>query len=1091
MRQVHAQPASENAPFMNSWLVSGPFENAIADEMCGTVGITPKAGEVFADGKVWEYFDDRLWNRNYDDYQDLYGYYTVKKGVDTRNKYVYAHAYIFSPSAQNVQFRFGSSGNHRLFANDVAITEPSKPSEVRKDMTIAYVRLEEGWNKFLLQMKHTFTEDLNENGVPVAKDADVHYFGFYGRITDSSGNIVDNLTYSVRGENSELAIDTQALSAADAVDDGKPGRGLPTNALPIGYTEWPYVWNRSNYSTTHGVSASSFRFLASGGRPGYTWSLDEGELPDGLGLNPDGTIDGFVDSAPGIYSFTIKVGDSLGNTATKAFTIEVKERPNKWFEEGRVSALSHCITIYNWFVDPNYSADLWARRAKKQGHSLVSVESLQQNYYWPSKFADPKHIRNLYMPKDESGKVMDGIKPFEQAVKRYGMKFGLYYATEGGGLQHFSTDVFVQNVEDLILRYDPAYLYFDGPQAMPDANYDVMFSMVRNYSDDILINSNAWTDEYGDPDLRTVEASEIFAGGEGSNLTKRTIAEPWKSIITKDNYSPYYARRDDYRLVAKEMIMNAGRGFVDNNDQMPLMDRGPNWNSPEDIATRYPKSVQQFIDVREGLAAWFAPEGKPERHESTTGTTPYFLSGFGYEDDGKGNIAEFESGKGPDWGYAMSRDNNIYLHLIDGPDGKKGYSGNSLTINPVKQHVVSVSWLNEDKPLNFTQADESVTIDLTGVERDQVDTIVKIVTDSPGRKYKLTHLIATGSQITPHKLRVNVEGYMTYPALKVRFALGAVTFSSGNPSVATVDQNGIVQAGHDGTAAISVIGTYEGVEKSDVLNVSVKSGNIYVKDTMIGASLWVEGREAYGQFSSYDPLNYSLEGRSLKGGAIGLVAANITMKSGVVDLKGGTMTQPVAITESDIFTFADGTAIPKRVTELTRAAVWAEVELDGQTFTSNRVFIDLYPYKNLARGAKVTASESQGGYTPDKVIDGKLIEGTLFDSSKWSAPGHRASWIAFELINRADIHNVEIHFNSLNQNYYNTPNTIDIQISKDGRDWCTISTVTPPSGDAFFGFSDMYEVQARSKFVRLFFPDGGDSADLDLLEVAINGVEID
>ncbi|UVI29372.1 putative Ig domain-containing protein [Paenibacillus spongiae] len=1091
MQEAHAQPVMGNAPFINSWLVAGPFETAVADEMCGTVDIMPKAGKVFACSKVWEYFDDRLWNRNYDDYQDLYGYYTVKKGVDTRNKYVCANTYIYSRFAQDVQFRFGSSGKHRLFVNDAAVTEPSEPSEVQKDMTIANVRLKEGWNKILLQMKHTFTEDMNENGVPVAQDADVHYFGFYGRITDSSGNNVEDLTYSVTGDNDELSIDTRELSAADAVADGKPGRGLPANALPIGYTEWPYVWNKSNYTTKHGVSASPFRFLACGGKPGYTWSVDDGSLPEGLSLNPDGTIDGFVGAAPSKYSFTIKVTDSLGIAATKAFAIEVKERPNKWFEEGRVSALSHCITIYNWFVDPHFSADLWAQRAKAQGHSLVSVESLQQNYYWPSKFADPLHIRNLYMPKDENGKVQDGIRPFEQAVKRYGMKFGLYYATEGGGLQHFSTDVFVQNVEDLILRYDPAYLYFDGPQAMPDANYDVMFSMVRNYGDAIIINSNAWTDEYGDTDLRTTEASEIFAGGGGSNLTKRTIAEPWKSIITKDNFSPYYSRRDDYRLVAKEMIMNAGRGFVDNNDQMPLMDRGPNWNSPEDIATRYPKSVQQFIDVREGLAAWFAPEGKPERHESTTGTMPYFLSGFGYKDDGKGNISEFESGKGPDWGYAISRDNNIYLHLIVGPDGKKGYSGDFLAISPVKHRVVSVSWLNEDRPLNFTQAGESVTIDLTGVERDQVDTIVKIVTDSPERKYKLTHLIATGSQIVPDKLRVDAEGYMTYPALKVRFEQGGLTFGSDNPNIAAVDQNGIVQAVHDGTAAISVKSTYEGVEKSDILHVAVKGGNVYVKDTMIGVSLRMEDREVYGQFSSYEAWHYSLEGRSLKGGAIGMAAANVTMKSGIVNLKGGTMTQPVAITECDIVTFANGKAIPKRVTELTRAAVWAEAELDGQTFTSNRVFIDLYPYKNLAKGSRVTASESQGSYTPDRVIDGKFIEGTLFDGSKWSVPGDRASWIAFELNDVADIKNIEINFNSLNQNYCNTPKIIEIQTSEDGMDWRTASTVTPPSGGAYFGFSDLYEVQAQSKFVRLFFPEGGCSDNLDLLEVAINGVEIE
>ncbi|WP_236575357.1 putative Ig domain-containing protein [Paenibacillus sp. USDA918EY] len=382
------------------------------------------------------------------------------------------------------------------------------------------------------------------------------------------------------------------LSRKDLSTEDDIKSPLPANNLPLGYKEWPYVWNKSITTNKYGVAASAFQFMAGGGEPGYTWKIIEGKLPDGLELKADGTIaDGLVNgkvdlnsskgiisnnSEPGDYSFTVQVTDSSGNKASKNFTITVKERPNKWFEEGRVGALSHTIVTYGYFNDPNFSADLWAERAKRQGHSLVSVESLQQNYYWPSKFSDPKHERQLYYPKGEDGNVVDGIKQFEEAVKRYGMKFGLYYATEGGGLQHFSTDVLVQNVEDLIMRYDPAYLYFDGPQAMPNANFDVMFSSIRNHSDEIIVNSNAWGAEYGDPDLRTSEASHIYANAGANHLVKRTTMEPWKSVHTKNNYTPYYAKRDDYRQVAKEMIMNANRGYVDNNDQMPLMSRGTN-----------------------------------------------------------------------------------------------------------------------------------------------------------------------------------------------------------------------------------------------------------------------------------------------------------------------------------------------------------------------------------------------------------------------------------------------------------------------------------------------------------------------------------
>ncbi|QIG39446.1 hypothetical protein G5T42_08090 [Microbacterium sp. 4R-513] len=1051
--------------------------------------LTPKAGETF-EGKKWEYFDDRTWNRNYDDYQDLYGYFGIKKGIDTRNKYVYAASYVHSATAQDVELRYGSSGAHRAFVNDEAVDTRSTPAEVQKDMKKVTVHLNAGWNKVLLQIKHTYTDDKNANGYPVGQDANVAYLGFYARLSDGSGNAVAGLTYSVTGPNSALSIDTQALSSTDVVSDGARGRGLPSNTLPIGYKEWPYVWNESKYTTQYGVSASRYRLLASGGAPGYTWSIDSGALPAGLTLAPDGTIDGSVTASPGNYGFTAKVTDSAGATRTKALSITVKDRPNRWFELGRVSALSHAIASYAWNVDPNFSADLWAERAKREGHSLVSVESVQQNYYWPSRFADPAHSRNEYAPKDANGKLVDGLKQFELAVKRYGMRFGLYYATEGGGYKHNSSDVFVQNVQDLILRYDPSYLYFDGPQAMPSKNFDAMYSIVRNYGDDIIINANAWTNEYGDVDLRTEEAAAMYAsGGTGSSLTKRTIAEPWKAAVTRYNPTPYYPRRDDYRMLTKEMVMNAGRGNVDNNDQSPTLGRGANFDTATDIATRYPMAAQEYADLRDNLAAWWAPAGKPERHESTTGTMPYFLTNSVYTDDGKGNIDNFEHGRGPTWGYATARDNNIYLHIVEGPDGKQGYAGNSLTIGPVADTVQSVSWLNEGQTVPFTQSGTNVTVDLTNVQRDQVDTIIKLVTDNPVRNFPLTNLVATGRQLTAGTLQIDVEGYRTYPALKA--ALAGLSYSSSSPGVATVSASGVVTAGVDGTAVITVDGTSDGVTKTTTLDVKVSAGKVYVKDSLIGAVLKVEGREMYGAFSSQDPHDYRLEGRAARGGAISLGAADVVMKAGIVDLDGGTPTTPVSIQESGIVTFAGGQVVPDQVDEPTRVAVWAEVTLDGQTVTSNKVFMDLLPSRNVAVDATVTASGSTGPFTAGKVIDGRTIGGSAFDSSKWSVGGSGVSWISFAMNQSANVQDIEVVFNSKDQNFYNTPESMEIQTSVDGSTWTTIKTVTPPAPGtgAYFGYANAYSVARVTQYLRLNFPLGGNgSSPIDLQEVKIDAV---
>ncbi|MFD0616154.1 discoidin domain-containing protein [Paenibacillus sp. GCM10027629] len=1065
--------------------------------------ITPKVGEMLVNSKKWEYFDDRLWNRNYDDYQDLYGYFTVKKGVDTRNKYVYAHTYVYSSVEQQAYFNVGASGSYRLYVNDRCVSSPTTPVEVQKDLTKQAIQLKKGWNKLMIQIKHTYTEDVNANNVPIGADQNVAYLGFYGRVTDQNGNRINGIMNSVEGDAGSLKIVSQGLTTEDAIKTP-----LPTQNMPIGYKEWPYVWNKSKTSNKYGVAASAFQFMASGGAPGYTWSIVEGKLPEGLELNSDGTIaDGLVNgnvdlnsskgiisinSEPGDYNFTVQVADRNGNKATKKMTLTVKERPNKWFEEGRVGALSHTIVTYPYFVDPNFSADLWAERAKRQGHSLVSIEALQQNYYWPSKFSDPQHERQKYYPKDEHGQVIDGLKQFEEAVKRYGIKFGLYYATEGGGLQHYSTDVFVQNVEDLIKRYDPAYLYFDGPQAMKNANYDVMYSNVRNYSDDIIINSNAWGEEYGDPDLRTAEASHIYANTGANHLVKRTPMEPWKSVHTKNNFTPYYAKRDDYRQVAKEMIMNAGRGYVDNNDQMPLMSRGTNWDSPEDVATRYPKSIQEFIDVREGLASWFAPEGKPERHESTTGTMPYYLAGYGYEDDRKGNYDKFafpNGTTGPQWGYATSRDNNVYLHIMKGPDGKRGFdviTGKSLTIRPVKDRVTSVTWLNENLPVtSFVQTGDSLTIDLTNVQEDAIDTIIKIVTDNPNRKYKLTNVNTAGEQITPSSLQIHAEGYMTFPALKAQ--LSGLTYQSADPGIAAVNGSGIVTPVSNGTTTITVHGTYEGVTKQDTLKVTARDGKIYVGERMIGATLLVNDKESYGEFRTLEKLRYQIEGRSAKGGAIGLDAAQIVWHGGIVDLKAGDKYKPVVINEVNTFTFNTNEIITPYVEQPARGVIWADVTQGGKIFTTNKIYMDLLPYQNVARNAEITASHNQVAVS--QLVDGKGIEGIHLDQSKWSVAANEKAWVQFKLPTKSEIASVNINFNSLEQSYVNTPKTIKIQTSVDGAEWKDVSTVNGPTGNAYFGFYNQYPINASAQYVKLIMDGGSNGATMDLLEVAINGID--
>jgi hypothetical protein len=63
--------------------------------------------------------------------------------------------------------------------------------------------------------------------------------------------------------------------------------------------------------------------FASGGIPGYAWSVVSGELPTGLELpRHENTISGTPTTA-GTFTFTVRVTDEQGTSAEKAFTITI------------------------------------------------------------------------------------------------------------------------------------------------------------------------------------------------------------------------------------------------------------------------------------------------------------------------------------------------------------------------------------------------------------------------------------------------------------------------------------------------------------------------------------------------------------------------------------------------------------------------------------------------------------------------------------------------------------------------------------------------------------------------------------------------
>jgi hypothetical protein len=120
------------------------------------------------------------------------------------------------------------------------------------------------------------------------------------------------------------------------------------------------------------------------------------------------------------------------------------------------------------------------------------------------------------------------------------------------------------------------------------------------------------------------------------------------------------------------------------------------------------------------------------------------------------------------------------------------------------------------------------------------------------------------------------------------------------------------------------------------------------------------------------------------------------------------------------------------------------------------------------------------GGTPQLVNDGVTITPEGF-ASNWSAEG--PAWIAFAFKQPRRVSRAEINFNTLDQRYINTPETMEIQSSPDGSQWTTITTVRPPAtgSGAWFGFPTVFHfLPTVARYMRLAFPPGG---TVDLLEV--------